>query len=131
MEGLDVLESVLRCLGGRDSSVARLDQDIDVTTVEGGEGVFESDSELPDDLSWVAELLLVFVLGQVLVLEPSAVVADVPTAAVVFEDLRLGGSGQRLLVQCVSDDLPQGVRGRPVLEHPLHVEIELSHLAPL
>ena len=58
VEGLDVLESVLRCLGGRDSSVARLDQDIDVTTVEGGEGVFESDSELPDDLSWVGSFSL-------------------------------------------------------------------------
>ena len=53
-------------------------------------------------------------------------VADVPPAVSVPEDLRFAGLCERLLIEGVGDHLPQGVYHRPVLKHPLDVEVELA-----
>jgi hypothetical protein len=129
VECLDVREAVLGLLSGGDVAVAAHDDDGDPVTVEGGQGILQPDAELADDLVRVGQLLLILVLGQVLVPEPAAPVADVPAALGVPEDLRLAGPGERLLVEGVGDHFAQGVRHRPVLQHSLDVEVELTHHA--
>ena len=61
-----------------------------------------------------------------LIAEPAAPGADVPAVLGVPEDLRFRRPGERLLVEGVGDHLAQGVRYRPVLQHPLDVEVKLS-----
>ena len=126
MERLDVVEAVFGLLPGGDIAVAAPDDDGDPVAIECGQGVFQPDSELADDLVRVGQLLLVLVLSQVLVAEPAASVPDVPAVIDVPEDLRFRRPGEGLLVEGVGDHLAQGVRYRPVLQHPLDVEVELS-----
>src|SRR6266511_2600082 len=59
-----------------------------------------------------------------LVAQSAAVVPYMPDTGPVLVDLGCRGVGQDLLVKGVGDDLADGVRDRPVLEHPLDVEIE-------
>ena len=74
----------------------------------------------------MGQLLLVLVLGQVLVTEAAAPVADVPAGRGIPEDLRLLRTGERLLVEGVGDHLAQRVRYCPVFQHPLDIEVELT-----
>lgn len=77
-----------------DVAMAAPDGDVDPVPVEGGEGVFQPDSELADHPIRVGQLLLILVLGEMLVPEPTAPVADVPTPFVVLADLRLACPGR-------------------------------------
>jgi hypothetical protein len=55
----------------------------------------------------------------------------VPAALGGPEDLRIPRLGERLLVEGVGDYLAQRVRHRPVFQHPLDIEVELTHHAYL
>ena len=79
------------------------------------QGVLQADAELAHDLVRMGQLLLVLVLGQVLVAEPSAPVANMPAPLGVLEDLRLAGPGESLLIEGVGDHFAQGMRYCPVL----------------
>jgi hypothetical protein len=41
-------------------------------------------------------------------------------------DLRFSRRGQHRLVECIGDQLPDGMRHSPVLEHALDVQVELA-----
>ena len=126
VERLDVVEAVLGLFPGGDVTMAAPDDDGDSVAVECGQGVLQPDPELADDLVRMSQLLLVLLLGQVLVAEPAASVPDVPAVIDVPEDLRFRRPGEGLLVEGVGDHLAQGVRHRPILQHRLDVEVELS-----
>ena len=109
VERRNVAEAVLGLLGRRDVAEPRPEPDADAPPIERREGVLEPDAELADDRLGVCQLLPVLVLGQVLVAEPAAEVADVPATVGVLADLGLGGAGQGGLVEGVRDQLPDRV----------------------
>ena len=123
MQGQDVREPGLWQHRGSDVAMPGTQRQLDLLAVANGKGVFEPDTELSYDVR-VTQLFLVFVLGEVLVAQPSAEIADRPRPVSDAGDPRLGCPGHRLLVERVRDELPQRKGHRPVLEDLFHVEVE-------
>lgn len=131
VESRDVVEAVLREASKGHVGVPGTDHHVGSASIEAGEGVLKADPELADHELWVPELLAVFLLGEILVAKPPAKVADVPAPVAILVDLRLSCLGEARLIERVGDQLAQRVRDRPMLEDPLHVEVEGGHRARL
>jgi hypothetical protein len=122
-------------IGGADFAIhvagePGLDEDVDVVPFECRKGVFEADAEFTDHDVGVRELLLIFVLGEVIVLDTSAKIANVPVARVVVEDPDILGLGECLFVKRVGDYLAQRMVNFPVFQNFFDVQVELFHGSP-
>lgn len=123
MQGAHVGERFLRALPGGDVAVPAADHHVDVVAVEHGQRVLEAHAELADhDVG--AAFLVVLLLREVLVTQPAAEVGHVPRARGILGDHRFDGPGESVLVEGVGDDLADREGHRPVLQHPLDVQVE-------
>ena len=102
------------CLANGDLSILGVNNDFHAMPMKGSQGILQSNTELADQMGMIL-LFLVFVLGQVLVLNASAVIPDVPSSGLIPINLNVIRAGQNLLVQSVCDDLPDRMGYRPVL----------------
>lgn len=128
----------------RHAQVARRGCDLHVGAVKYGQRILQPETKTANNaLADVAQLLDALVLGQVGVLQPTAVVADGqhgPAGSILKRHLHLRRGAlrsspvapalvrrrraQRLLVQRVGDKLAHPVAGRPRVQHALYVQVE-------
>jgi hypothetical protein len=123
VQRLDVGEIALGRARQRDVVVRAADANVDASPMERRQRVLQADAEFPYDQVSLAPLLRILILGEVLIAEAPAEVADVPPV-LAFDDLGLGGAAERLLIQGVGDDLPYRLGQAPVIEDLLDVEVE-------
>jgi len=103
--------------------VRRADLHPDAAGVEYGECILQPHPELAD-YARIAAFLSALVLGQMLVAQAPAKVADMPAPVCVLGDDRVLDLGQDLLIERVSDDLTNSEQHRPVVQDPLDVQVE-------
>jgi hypothetical protein len=103
--------------------VTRPDRDANPAAVEDRERILEPHPELADHIC-MAEFLRVLPLGQVLMAETAAIVADDP-AAIVHRDGGLISGRHVHLIDRVRDDLSHCELDRPLVEDVLDVEVEV------
>ena len=114
MQRGDVLEPVLAVGSNGVGAVNGPDLRGYPIPIECRQRVFEADSELADHPVLGIQLLWILVHGEVLYLDASSEVPDMP-AVLALRNLDVGGIGDQLLVQCVGDDLTNRVVRLPVL----------------
>src|SRR5207248_2887826 len=94
------LGGALQC----DIRLGRPDLNLDAATIKRGQRVLQADAELADHQVGLAAFFGILVLSQVLVVQPTTEVRDVPPVA-PFDDLWFGRTAERVLVERVGDDL--------------------------
>ena len=113
------LGGALQC----DIRLGRPDLDLDAATIKRGQRVLQPDAELADHQVGLAAFFGILVLSQVLVVQPTTEVRDVPPVA-PFDDLWFGRTAERVLVERVGDDLADRFGHAPVVEDLLDVQVE-------
>ena len=77
------------------------------------------------NLAWILQFLLILVLGQVLILQPSSEVPYVPRAVTILSYLYVVRLRQRLLIKRVRDNLAYSMAGLPAFQDLFDVEIKI------
>src|SRR5258708_18282821 len=114
-------------LGGSDEvdvSVPGPDQYVDLPPLEYCEAILEPNTEFANHAVRLSELLAILFLSQVAVLQATPEVPDHPATVLSLLDQRISCLSQCGVIERISDHLSESFSWRPVLQHPLDIEIE-------